>query len=177
MPSQVDAKPGQHAPFENGVSVIEEFMARLQSDLNRSGYSAGWGKKLNDETRHLLVDIGHGIARIAVARGRMRTRVRLHMYRKGHKALYYRLERYRTLLKTDVGETLDWRRPNAVRSSIDLGRDTDHADRSMWDEEIAWCLSKVDLFLEVFQWRLNALDRGESIATAEEPPANEARAA
>lgn len=177
VPSQVVAKPGLHAPFENGVSVIEEFMARLQSDLNRRGYSAGWGKKLNDETRHLLVDIGHGIARIAVARGRMRTRVRLHMYRKGHKALYYRLERYKDSIETDVGETLDWRPPNAVRSSIDLGRDTDHADRSMWDEEIAWCLSKVDLFLEVFKWRLNALDRGESIAPAEEPPANEARAA
>ncbi len=173
VPSQFATRPKHRVPTKEGNAVINAFMDRLKFELGRKGYSAGWGQPLKGKPRYLLIDIGHRPARIAVAHDRGTTRVRLHMYGKGQRALYFRLSRYKDSIEEDIGATLQWP-SNARRSSIDLGREAVLDDRSTWDEEIAWCVSKVGLLLDVFNWRLEALKRGESIDPSNKPEAQRA---
>lgn len=177
VPERVATEQELQTPFNNSNAIIDEFFNVLKIELERKCYAPEWGTRLKDKPLYLRINISHATAKISVVHERGESRVRLYMTGKGRKELYYRLVHHKDSIENDIGQPLKWQPPNAKRSSIDLVRDTDLTDRSAWDEEIEWCLSKVDLFVEVFKWRLNALDRGESIAPAEEPPANEARAA
>ena len=169
-PMRVASGPKPQRPMKSDIEVINEFMDKLKFELTRAGYSTEWGKSLKDKPRHLLIDIGHRPARIAVAHESGATRVRLHMFGKGQKALYYRFIPHKESIEKDIGANLQWP-TSSSRSSIDLRRDVNLADISNWDEQITWCLSKVDLFLEVFNWRLEALKRGESIDPSNKPEA------
>ena len=173
VPSQVPARPKRHVQSKDGNAVINEFVDRLKFELGQKGYSARWGMHLRGKPRYVRIDIGHSTAQLSVVHEDGKTRVRLHMTGKGHKELYFRLSRYKDSIEEDIGATLQWP-TNARRSSVDLGREADLADRSTWNEEIAWCVSKVDLFLDVFNWRLEALKRGESIDPSNKPEAQQA---
>ena len=158
-PKEVAARPKPQMWSGSRSDVVYHFLDRLKFELGSKGDSARLVKPRNDSLHYLRINIGHSIAVISVVHESGITRVRLYMTGKGHKGLYYRLARHKDSIDEDVGEPLQWP-TNSQRSSIDLGRVADLADRSKWDEEIAWCLSKVERFFEVFNRHLEALKNG-----------------
>lgn len=168
IPSNLRTVPKSQTVNVDSDTVTNAFMDRLKFELRPRDASVLWGKPPKDEPSYLRINFRHKIAQISVVRKTGRIRVRLYLKGRGHRELYFRLERYRDSIENDVGAALQWS-TNAKRSSIDLGRDANLADRSKWDKEIAWCQCKVDLFLDVFVWRLEALKLGESIDPLNRP--------
>lgn len=157
--------PERWSPWEAGTAPAgmddlnrERFWALLDERLARKGLSETIpGKNLS----YRRYDIGFRGVSISLDRDSESTKVGLRIYRTRRGVdteswLYSRLQKDRSAIDHELGEPVQWQRPSLHRSAIELTTPSHIHDESMWEREVGWMISRIEIIRQVLLPRLEA---------------------